>query len=77
MSHKVKVAPIKLISNKFTKITTLIEPFATSKLSIMDYSSKSAISDIYKYKRDGKSDDDSLDSLSASIYVIDFGYSYS
>ncbi|UPA11604.1 hypothetical protein bpSLO_001473 (plasmid) [Borrelia parkeri] len=60
MSHKFRIVPIKPISNKFTRITTLIESFATSKLSIMDYSSKSAISDIYKYKGDGKGDD-SLD----------------
>ncbi|WP_434757217.1 PBSX family phage terminase large subunit (plasmid) [Borrelia puertoricensis] len=70
MSHKFKIAPIKPISNKFTRIATLIEPFATSKLSIMDYSSKSAVSDIYKYKGDGKSDDDSLDSLSASYMLL-------
>ncbi|WP_434757393.1 PBSX family phage terminase large subunit (plasmid) [Borrelia puertoricensis] len=70
MSHNFKIAPIKPISNKFTRIATLIEPFATSKLSIMDYSSKSAISDIYKYKGDGKSDDDSLDSLSASYMLL-------
>nr|WP_283848867.1 PBSX family phage terminase large subunit [Borrelia puertoricensis] len=57
------------MSHKF-KIATLIEPFATSKLSIMDYSSKSAISDIYKYKGDGKSDDNSLDSLSASYMLL-------
>ncbi|UPA14185.1 hypothetical protein [Borrelia turicatae] len=31
MSHKFRIAPIKPISNKFTKIATLIEPFATSK----------------------------------------------
>ncbi|UPA11662.1 hypothetical protein bpSLO_001543 (plasmid) [Borrelia parkeri] len=36
----------------------------------MDYLSKSAISDIYKYKGDGKSDDDSLDSLSASYMLL-------
>ncbi|WVN92385.1 hypothetical protein btBTCAM1_06315 (plasmid) [Borrelia turicatae] len=70
MSHKFRIAPIKPISNKFTRIVMLIEPFATSKLSIMDYSSKSAISDIYKYKGDGKSDDDSLDSLSASYMLL-------
>ncbi|WP_161491431.1 hypothetical protein [Borrelia turicatae] len=40
MSHKFRIVPIKPISNKFTRITTLIEPFATFKLSIMDYSSK-------------------------------------
>ncbi|UPA14158.1 hypothetical protein [Borrelia turicatae] len=62
MSHKFRIAPIKPISNKFTNITTLIELFATFKLSIMDYSSKLAISDIYKYKGDGKGDD-SLDSM--------------
>ncbi|UPA15829.1 hypothetical protein [Borrelia turicatae] len=70
MSHKFRIAPIKPISNK---ITTLIKPFATSKLSIMDYSIKSAISDIYKYKGDDKSDDDSLDSLSASYMLLTLG----
>ncbi|AHH11999.1 Putative terminase-like family protein, partial (plasmid) [Borrelia coriaceae ATCC 43381] len=39
-------------------------------LSILDYSSKSSISDMYKYKGDGKSDDDSLDSLSASYMLL-------
>ncbi|WP_330730371.1 hypothetical protein [Borrelia turicatae] len=73
MSHKFRIAPIKPISNKFTRIATLIEPFATSKLSIMDYSIKSAISDIYKYKGDDKSDDDSLDSLSASYMLLTLG----
>ncbi|WP_330730318.1 hypothetical protein [Borrelia turicatae] len=50
MSHKFRISPIKPISNKFTRIIMLIEPFTTSKLSIMNDSSKSVISDIYKYK---------------------------
>ncbi|AHH11809.1 Putative terminase-like family protein (plasmid) [Borrelia coriaceae ATCC 43381] len=70
MNHKFRIAPIKPISNKFTRIATLIEPLATSRLSILDYSSKSSISDMYKYKGDGKSDDDSLDSLSASYMLL-------
>ncbi|AHH13139.1 Putative terminase-like family protein (plasmid) [Borrelia hermsii YBT] len=73
MSHKFRIAPIKPISNKFTRIITLIEPFATSKLSIMDYLSKSAIADIYQYKGDGKSADDSLDSLSAAYMLLTLG----
>ncbi|AMR76075.1 hypothetical protein [Borrelia hermsii] len=73
MSHKFRIASIKPISNKFARIVTLIEPFATSKLSIMDYSSKSAIADIYKYKGDGKSADDSLDSLSAAYLLLTSG----
>ncbi|WP_281505923.1 hypothetical protein [Borrelia turicatae] len=31
MSHKFRIAPIKPISNKFTRITMLIELFASSK----------------------------------------------
>ncbi|AHH04530.1 Putative terminase-like family protein, partial (plasmid) [Borrelia nietonii YOR] len=46
MNHEFRIAPIKPISNKFTRIVALIEPFASSNLSIMYYSSKSAISDI-------------------------------
>ncbi|AHH04296.1 Putative terminase-like family protein, partial (plasmid) [Borrelia nietonii YOR] len=40
---------------------------------ILDYSSKSAIADIYKYKGDGKSADDSLDSLSAAYLFLTSG----
>ncbi|QFP42692.1 PBSX family phage terminase large subunit, partial (plasmid) [Borrelia miyamotoi] len=69
MNHYYRIAPIKPISNKFTRIATLIGPITSSNLSILDFSSKSAISDIYKYKGDGKSDDDSLDSLSA-LYML-------
>ncbi|ANF34641.1 hypothetical protein A7978_05180 (plasmid) [Borrelia turicatae] len=50
MSRKFRISLIKPISNKITRITMLIEPFTTSKLSIMNDSSKSVISDIYKYK---------------------------
>ncbi|ATQ19089.1 PBSX family phage terminase large subunit (plasmid) [Borrelia miyamotoi] len=69
MNHYYRIAPIKPISNKFTRIATLIGPINSSNLSILDFSSKSAISDIYKYKGDGKGDDDSLDSLSA-LYML-------
>ncbi|WP_338321059.1 PBSX family phage terminase large subunit [Borrelia miyamotoi] len=69
MNHYYRIAPIKPISNKFTRIATLIGPITSSNLSILDFSSKSAISDIYKYKGDGKGDDDSLDSLSA-LYML-------
>ncbi|UPA09996.1 PBSX family phage terminase large subunit (plasmid) [Borrelia nietonii YOR] len=73
MNHEFRIAPIKPISNKFTRIATLIGPFASSNLSILDYSSKSAIADIYKYKGDGKSADDSLDSLSAAYLFLTSG----
>ncbi|AHH05574.1 hypothetical protein CNO14_06840 (plasmid) [Borrelia miyamotoi] len=69
MNHYYRIAPIKPLSNKFTRIATLIGPITSSNLSILDFSSKSAIADIYKYKGDGKGDDDSLDSLSA-LYML-------
>ncbi|AOW96192.1 PBSX family phage terminase large subunit [Borrelia miyamotoi] len=69
MNHHYRIAPIKPISNKFTRIATLIGPINSSNLSILDFSSKSAIADIYKYKGDDKTNDDSIDSLSA-LYML-------
>ncbi|WP_330730335.1 hypothetical protein [Borrelia turicatae] len=31
MNHKFRIVPIKPISNKFTRIATLMAPFVTSK----------------------------------------------
>ncbi|WP_025444320.1 hypothetical protein [Borrelia miyamotoi] len=57
------------------RIATLIGPITSSNLSILDFSSKSAIAEIYKYKGDGKTDDDALDALSALYMLLTLGRS--
>ncbi|WP_024652993.1 phage terminase large subunit family protein, partial [Borrelia persica] len=74
MNGNFRIAPIKPISNKFSRITTLIGPITSSYLSILDFSSKSAISDIYSYTGIGTSNDDSLDALSAAYLLLTLNY---
>ncbi|AWG43368.1 PBSX family phage terminase large subunit (plasmid) [Candidatus Borreliella tachyglossi] len=69
MNNYYRIAPIKPLSNKFNRVCCLITPFASGCMHILNFSSKSAINDIFLYKGDLSVHDDALDAL-ANAYLL-------
>ncbi|ACM10461.1 PBSX family phage terminase large subunit [Borreliella burgdorferi] len=74
ISQYFRIVPVTPKSNKFSRITTLITPFAYKKLYITKYSSSTVFNDIYSYKGDSKTHDDALDAMSAAYLMLSLGY---
>ncbi|UPA12545.1 PBSX family phage terminase large subunit [Borrelia venezuelensis] len=74
MNSYFRIAPIRPKTNKYTRIMSLLTPFAYNNMNLLSYSSSSVFNDIYSYRGDGKSNDDALDSLSASYLILSLNY---
>ncbi|AHH07804.1 Putative terminase-like family protein (plasmid) [Borrelia crocidurae DOU] len=74
MPNYFRIAPTRPKTNKHSRIVSLLTPFTYNKMHLLDYSSRSAFSDIYSYNGDGKVHDDALDALSAAYLIMSLNY---
>lgn len=69
MSGLFSIRSLKPKSNKYARIMSLLVPISTNQLKVLSQSSKTALSDIYVYRGDGKTNDDALDAM-AGAYIL-------
>ncbi|ACH94050.1 PBSX family phage terminase large subunit [Borrelia duttonii] len=74
MENYFRIAPTRPKTDKYARIVSLLTPFTYKKMHLLDYSSRSAFSDIYSYNGDGKVHDDALDALSAAYLILSLNY---
>nr|WP_277813682.1 hypothetical protein [Borrelia crocidurae] len=74
MENYFRIVPTRPKTDKYARIVSLLTPFTYNKMHLLDYSSRSAFSDIYSYNGDGKVHDDALDALSAAYLIMSLNY---